>query len=181
MIYVKSDIDSEQYLVRDYVDKKKAANLLALIKKNIYLVTNHIWNKTITSPTSETPRYKNFKPYAEQLKQRIQNVIIIESAENSIYTSYCVNKGEQIVFCIRSKSISNAIRSNNIHDMNLVMYVALHEISHVACPEKDHTDLFKEIFHFICQEAISIGIYQRIDFPSDPREYCGMTINDSII
>jgi predicted metal-dependent hydrolase len=113
------------------------------------------------------------------LNKRIQNVVIMESSMNSVYTSYCVNKGEQIVFCVRSKMIGP--KNNRIHDLNLMMYVALHEISHVACPEKNHTPLFKKIFHFICEEAIELGIYKKIDFYNIPHEYCGMTITDSII
>src|SRR5438445_471854 len=79
--------------------------------------------------------------YIEQLKERMSNVIISESSENNGYTSYSINKGEQIVFCLRSKK-----DNNHLHDLNLLMYVALHEMAHVACPEIGHTDLFKEIF-----------------------------------
>ena len=39
----------------------------------------------------------------EQLYRRVQNSFIVESNKNSVYTSYSVNKGEQLVFCIRSK------------------------------------------------------------------------------
>jgi len=61
------------------------------------------------------------------------------------------------------------------------MYVALHEISHIACPEYNHTTLFKQIFRFICEEAIAYGIYKKIDFDVSPKEYCGMTINDTVV
>ena len=35
---------------------------------------------------------------------------------------------------------------NEIHDMNTLIYVVIHEMAHVACPEYGHTKLFKEIF-----------------------------------
>ena len=41
--------------------------------------------------------------YIKQLNTRIQNVIITESTFNSSYTSYSVNKGEQIVFLYKNK------------------------------------------------------------------------------
>jgi predicted metal-dependent hydrolase len=104
------------------------------------------------------------------------NIIIRESSEKSQYTSYTVNKGEQIIFCIRSKLIDKYINSSNIHDKNLIMYVALHEIAHIACPEYGHTPLFKDIFNFFCDEANKAGIYKKIDFKTTPMEYCGMTI-----
>lgn len=181
MTYVRSDVDHQMYMVRNQKDKQKAANLLARIKANIYQITNYMYQKLQDPKTADLPRYKEFKPYILQLKEKINNVVVKESSSNSVYTSYTVNKGEQIIFCIRSKSISKIINSSNIHDINLVMYVALHEISHVACPEYNHTPLFKKIFRFICEEAIELGIYKKIDFGNTPREYCGMRINDTII
>jgi hypothetical protein len=179
MVYVKSDIDNDTYMVRNKKDKKLAANLLARVKSNIHSVTKYLFDKLNKNPNNRV--YKEFKPYIIQLNDRIKNVIVKESSENSVHTSYTVYKGEQIVFCIRSKAITHVLTSNNIHDINLVMYVALHEMSHVACPEYHHTPLFKKIFKFICEEAIEMGIYKKIDFKNYPKEYCGMWINESIV
>lgn len=181
MIYVKSDIDNASYMVRNQKDKKLAANFLAKLRGNIYAIVDYTTKKIENPQIAELPKYKEFRPYIIQLKEKIKDVIVRESAANSVYTSYTVNKGEQIIFCIRSKSITNLLKSNDIHDFNLVMYVMLHEISHVACPEYDHTPLFKRIFRFLCEEAIEMGIYKKIDFASSPQEYCGMGINESII
>jgi hypothetical protein len=181
MTYVRSDIDNESYMVRDVRDKKQAANILARLKRNIYAITDYMYNKLNNHKIAQTQRYKEFKPYILQLKQKIKGVVVKESSANTVYTSYTINKGEQIIFCIRSKSITSVLTSNDIHDINLIMYVALHEISHVACPGYDHTPLFKKIFRFICEEAIEMGIYKRIDFVAHPKEYCGMKIHDTII
>jgi hypothetical protein len=181
MTYVRSDIDNQLYMVRNQKDKQKAANLLARLKKNIYDITDYMYSKIQDAKTASLPRYQEFKPYIIQLKNKIKNVVVMESSSNSVYTSYTVNKGEQIIFCIRSKSLAKTLNADSLHDLNLVMYVALHEISHVACPEYNHTPLFKKIFRFICEEAIEMGIYHKIDFERSPKEYCGMKINDSII
>ncbi|AYV84231.1 MAG: hypothetical protein Hyperionvirus20_9 [Hyperionvirus sp.] len=170
VVYVKSDIDHEYYLVRDLGDKQQAANLLATIKANMLKLTEYLFTYR------NTKEFAPFLPYIEQLHSRIKNVIIMESSSDSIYTSYSVNKGEQIIFCLRSR-----VHSNVMHKLNLMMYVVLHEMAHVACPEYGHTPLFKSIFAFITQTAISLGIYQKIDFDSNPEEYCGLTITDSII
>ncbi|AYV77596.1 MAG: protein of unknown function DUF45 [Dasosvirus sp.] len=175
MVYVKSNVDGENYMVRNNSTKQQASNILATIKANIYAVTNYMYNRI------DTPKYKNHKQYVQQLHDKIQNVVVRESSSNSVYTSYTINKGESIVFCIRSKDITKTLEQSNIHDLNLLMYVALHEISHVACPEKDHTPLFKNIFNFICLEAVEMNLYKKIDFRANPTEYCGMTITDSII
>lgn len=167
-VYVKSDIDNSLYLVRDVPDKYHAANMLAKIKQNI--------RKIIDYTHKNIDKYKDYKDYITQMKNKLIEINIIESSEDSIYTSYSVNKGEQIVFCLRTKRTKN-----EIHDLNLMMYVVLHELAHVACPEFGHTPLFKKIFAFLCQVAIDLGLYYKIDFNNNPTEYCGLTITDSII
>jgi len=169
IVYVKSDIDQEKYLVRDLSDKQQASNLLAKIKQNILILTDHLYQYKDT-------KYVEYRPYIEQLHSRIKNVVILESSEDSVYTSYSVNKGEQIVFCLRSRKVAN-----KIHELNLLMYVVLHELAHVACPEYGHTALFKKIFAFFTEVAINIGLYNKIDFNGYPTEYCGLMITDSII
>lgn len=167
--YVKSDIDSDYYLVRDLNDKQQASNILAKIKQNIMVLTNYLYDH-------KDSKYLEYRQYIAQLHERIKNVVVLESSEDSVYTSYSINKGEQIVFCLRSRKIKN-----QLHKFNLLMYVVLHEISHVACPEYGHTPLFKRIFAFITSVAINIGLYTKINFSHDPMEYCGMIITDSII
>ena len=61
------------------------------------------------------------------------------------------------------------------------MYVAIHEMSHIACPEIGHGNLFKKIFKKLVEEAIILGIYRKIDYSSQPAEYCGMILSSSIV
>ena len=166
--YVKSDVDNNEYLVRDVPDKKKAADLLAMLKKNMMTLTYHLYE-------NKDNKYKDNKENIEQLYTRIKDTVINESSGNSEYTSYSVNKGEQIVFCLRSKY------NNEFHDLNLLMYVALHEMAHVGCKEYGHTPLFKKIFAFYTNVAIDLNLYQKISFNSYPKEYCGLIISESII
>ncbi len=173
-IYVRSDIDEHYYMVRDCKDKRNAANMLALIRKHLRNIITFIMDKIRHS--NEKDECVNYKQYVNTLNNKYQRIIFTESPEDSMYTSYCVNKGDEIVFCLRSRTTNGSL-----HDINLVMYVALHEISHIACPEQDHTPLFKQIFNFICRNAIESGIYKKINFAMDPTEYCGMTIFESIV
>lgn len=168
MVYIKSDIDNNKYLVRDLEDKYKAANILAKIKKNILTLTKHL--------VENIDKFPENKEYIKQLEKKIKNVNIQESSDNGVYTSYSVNKGEQIIFCIRSRK-----ENNKLHDLNMLMYVVIHEMGHVGCPEFGHTQLFKDIFAFFLTEGIKINIYNKIDFRNNNMEYCGMQITDSII
>jgi predicted metal-dependent hydrolase len=166
--YIKSDIDDQYYQVRDLEDSYKSANVLARLKEIILDFSKYLMSKREEN--------QEFKKHIEQLNDRIENVVISETGEEGEYTSYSVNKGEEIVFCLRSKE-----NYNEIHNFNLIMYVALHEIAHVACPEYGHTDLFKKIFAFFIKQAIEKGIYESVNFKKLPTEYCGITISDSII
>lgn len=181
MVYVRSDLDGESYLVRNTKDKKRAANLLASIKADIMQVSEYMSSKLQSKEKEDVERYQPYAEYINQLKRNLKNVVIKESGFNTVYTSYTVNKGESIVFCVRSKEITKLLNSSTIHDKNLVMYVALHEIAHVACPEYGHTPLFKKIFKFITETAMKLGMYQKVNFDSNPVEYCGMMITDSIV
>ena len=59
------------------------------------------------------------------------------------------------------------------------MFVALHELSHIASKSIGHTDEFWNNFKFLIEEASSINIYDPVDYKKDPKQYCGMTITDN--
>jgi hypothetical protein len=167
VILVKSPIDNKEYLVNNYVDRQQAADTLATIRKNIGIMRDYlVKNKKL---------YPEYSTYIDLLNKRYDNVIIKENTEKNNYTSYSVNKGEEIVFCIRSK------QNNQIHDINLLMYVALHEFAHVACPEIGHTPLFQKIFKFFLETGVLLQIYKYTDYANDSKEYCGIYISESIL
>ena len=171
MVHVKSDVDNKFYLVRDVYDKQNAANTLGKISENVKIISEYLYS------IRNDEKSKEYIEYIDLLYKKYQNIVYVESEENSSHTSYSINKGERIVFCLRTK-----LASDELHNINLIIYVVLHEISHVACPIYDnHGPLFQKIFFFIATNAISKGIYTKIDFEKDPVNYCGMKINKSIV
>ena len=164
MIYELATFDKEYYWVRNLPDKQQASNTLAKIKDNMNILIKHLQNNIVSFP------HKN--SYIIDLIKRTKQIYIMETPEDDEFTSYTINKGEKIVFCIRSKVL------HNIHDMNTIMYVVIHELAHVACPEYGHTPLFKEIFKFLLIESNKIGIYKITNYTENPQNYCGMTINE---
>ena len=157
--YIKSQIDNKEYFVEDNEDKQLSADTLAQIRKNINLLVQQIKN-------NPKPEYKE---YINELDKKIKNIDISENTSN-IYTSYSINK-QELVFCLKSKV------NHKIHNMNLLMYVVIHEVAHLMCPEYGHGQLFKEIFSYLLDNAQIVGIYTPIDFQNEPKEYCGMNIN----
>ena len=59
----------------------------------------------------------DFKDKCKRLKDRFSVDNVSESSSTDKYTSYSVNKGEQIVFCIRSKN-----GKEEIHNENTIMF-----------------------------------------------------------
>ena len=163
----KSDLDNREYLVQNLEDKNEATYILSIIRDNIFTIRDYL-NENIN-------KYPDYIPYIKQLSQRINNLVLQENSPNGKYTSYTVNKGEEMILCLRSKE------TGKFHDINLIMYVVIHELAHVACPEKGHTELFKNIFIFLLKVATEIKIYQKVNYRTDPQEYCGIIINENLL
>lgn len=168
VIYIESTTGTK-FLVHKDNDKQEKANLLGQLVENLYSLKNHfVKNKN---------KFNEYVEYIDLLANNFseEKTSIYETDPDSNLTSYSVNKGEELSFCLRSK------KTGKIHDINLLTYVGIHEISHIACPEIGHGDLFKKIFRMFAQEAVNIGIYKKIDYSETPIEYCGMILSSSII
>ena len=169
IIYIRSEYDNKEYLVRNDDKKRQAAFLLSQITDRLYQLKDFL--------EFNISKYPTYKKHIKRLCKNFNKnrTRIYEADLNSNHPSYSVNKGEELVFCLRSKE------TMEMHHINLLMYVAIHEISHIACPEIGHTPLFKDIFGFFTKVAIEIKIYDYHDYAEKPVEYCGMILNSSII
>lgn len=78
--------------------------------------------------------------------------------------SYTINK-RKVYLCI------NDPKTHEQYPINMLMYVALHELAHVFCDEIGHTQKFHRIFNNFLQRADEKGIYD----PTIPliQNYCG--------
>jgi len=164
--------DRKKYLVRDLNTKLESANLLAKLMNNLKILISTLKKRSDLTNDTELIKYKSF---IETIYNKIDNVKVRENEGSNDLTSYSINKGEELVFCIRSKS------NNKIHDINELMYVAIHEISHIGCPETGHTRLFSSINLFLLQRAVQLGLYHYRDYAANPVEYCGMILTTSIL
>ena len=161
--------NGQKVRVNDQIDKTGSANLLAEVIERMYTLRNYLKNnidKYDKNTACINLLTKNFNENRTE---------IYENSTSSEYTSYSVNKGEELVFCLRSK------KTNKLHDINLMMYVAIHEMAHIGCYEIGHTQLFKEIFAFYLKVAMELNIYKYDNYDISPIEYCGMILSSNII
>jgi hypothetical protein len=161
---IVSDVNGKKYCVRERKNMKKASDLLAKTTENLGKVVNHLENGY---PEQENVRFlvKNFNP------KKIKEIL-----PTSEYTAYSENKGEKIAFCLNKKNKEDV---DNLIEENTLMFVALHELSHLATKSIGHNDEFWSNFKFILQESERIGIYKPVDYKNNKTDYCGMTIKDN--
>ena len=145
-----------------------AADTFAHINQVTTELINFLYDKY---KNSDNKRKKSVVTY---LKNRYNVENLRESSPLNIEkdTSYTINKGDIIAICIRSSKLFN-----QIHDTETLIFVVLHEITHISIESYDHPDEFWEVFKFILIEAEENGFYKSPNFSKNPQEYCGIKIN----
>lgn len=163
---VKSSIDGDEHNVqKDMPCPSCAADRLAEIKRNSQILIGHLERK-----------YPN-DPRTKRLADRYDPDRVFEgkpSPGGMGDTSYSLNKGQRIVYCIRS-----ARDPSRIHDINHLGLVYIHELTHVASAGFGHGNEFQKNLKWMLKEAVEAGIYQPINYRRKPREYCGIIINSN--
>ena len=163
----------EEYIVRNLNDSKDAAEKIDEMKRRLKKLIYYI--DDLCKKNSKDSKLEFIKEYNNSIIRKFDNIVFRESTDNSKFTSYSINKGEEIVFCLRSG------KNGELHDINELMYVAIHEIAHVGCPEIGHTPLFKNINIELLKHAINCNVYYYKDYNITPEEYCGVELNNNIL
>ena len=159
---IVSDVDGNSYCVRERSKLTLVADLLAKTTQNMKKLVKYLGEKY---PERENVirLVKNFNPAKVQ-----------ETLPTSKYTAYSENKGEKLAFCTTTTK-----KGNKLIDENTLMFVALHEMSHIATKSVGHTAEFWQNFKFLIENAKKINIYTPVDYKENPKNYCGMKITDN--
>jgi hypothetical protein len=152
LVSVKSTIDGQTYRVRDMADKQEAADLLAKVRARMKKLYAHLQSKFPD------------KPQVKRLLQRFQvnPDRLLESTPDAAHTSYSVNKGEKVHFCLRQRQGADESLVNE----NVMVFVSLHEMAHMITdsighePEKKQNRLvpinIRTLKHTLCDIAEQI-------------------------
>ena len=160
---IVSTVNGNKYCVRERDQLNSAADLLANITEKCKQLVEHVYE---SHPKDER---------AQRLKDGFNPKQIAETLPTSEYTAYSENKGEKLAFCLNKKKEDNS----NLIDENTLMFVAIHELSHICTKSVGHQPEFWENFKFLLENAETAGIHKPVDYKEKPQEYCGMKIHDN--
>ena len=154
--------DGNRYCVREREKINEAANLLANVTNKCKQLVKYM-NDTHPNDTRVKKLVAGFNPKT-----------ISETLPTSKLTAYSENKGEKIAFCLNTTK-----EGDTLIDPNTLMFVAIHELSHIMTTSIGHKQEFWQNFKFLLENSKESNIYIPVDYKKKSTEYCGLTINDN--
>jgi len=156
-------INGKEHFVRNMEDKEEAAKMMNEIKSRMEKLMKYIKDK-------ETDDEKIDRIYSNLDIDNIKETDMNEDA-----TSYSINKGSEFSICMREKDDE----SHKLHDINLLMFVTIHELAHLMSVSYGHNEEFEENFKYLLKMAIDAGVYSNVNYDNNSKNYCGMEVTDN--
>lgn len=150
------------------LESEEVKQLLNTVNDKVNMLINYLDNKYKQSNNITIINGINMLKNNYKYENLIEHVPKWHSPE----TSYTINKGEILALCLRHKDIPQ-----KFHDINVIMFVTVHELAHIFSESLGHTDEFWTNFKFLLNESIKLGIYNFEDYSKQNKHYCGMDIN----
>ena len=173
MDYIKSTYDLRYYKVNTtFSDKYEAANMLAKLHEFMIRFIKFIKIKFVIK--------KQGTPYQIAFFNRVlYNYNIDNIFENTpspgSETSFVTDKGVEFGICLRQKEIYG----DKIHDIQILQFVMLHELTHLGCISYGHDKEFWDSFAMVLKNAVESGLYEPVDYKKNNVNYCGVTVSNN--
>lgn len=163
---VISNIDGNSYSVKKkFKDHQMASDILARLNAINTKVIDHMKHKYANTSRAEDVEFLVENYNGDVLSEHIPRT--------TVNTSYVLNKGDMIKLCLRDPN------TGDFHKFQTLVFVNLHELSHLLDREYGHNIGFWRGFKTILQEAAEIGVYTPINYKYHPEKYCGLTITSN--
>lgn len=160
----KSNFNGKLYGIQEMLpNAHKTPNKIAEVEEYIDRLVNYLHQKY---PKGTDER-------VDRLTSRLHNIKLEESPFEHGTSSYTLNKGELIAVCLRCKE------TKNFHDFELLKFVIIHELAHVASVSTGHNAEFIRNFRWLLQEAHKAGLYHPVDYSKNPINYCGVDVTNN--
>lgn len=155
-VYVKSTVDSRSYLVRNIKEKQASADVLARLNQKAEVFISKL---LVDAEVDKVPMLK-------RLKSRYRPESLTEGKIDQRYSTFTVNKGDSVTFCLRTRNAHD-----KLYDDNLLSLVFFHELAHIASLNIGHDGEFHRNFAYLLGKAKKFGLYTPI---IQAEEYCGL-------
>ena len=175
----------------EHNDKEKAARTIQEIVRRNKILLNHLKSKYVENHFRSLDPNKNNvidvisnEAIDDYIRERVQQLLLNYNSDQ-IYeisplnyrnlTSYTENK-RTLVLCLRKKE-KNGSGENEIHDINTIMFVVIHELSHMMNNMWGHPEDYWKLFRFMLENAVEANVYKPINYQLHPVVYCGLKIS----
>ena len=179
-----SQVDGLEYRVHArHTNPKEAADTMATIHRRTVELFRHLRAKYLrrTGPARKNEVTPGRVSAVKQLFARYNPDNLVENSPRDPNgdTSYTVGKGEILALCLRERNPAGSGRPNvyDIHHDDLLLFVMIHELTHISIREIDHPPRFWSAFKFLLQEAVQAGVLESVDYSRFPVTYCGMAVD----
>lgn len=160
LIYIKCEYDNIHYLVKNDENKYEKVHILYEINKKVNEIINNL---------KQSDYYKN--KHIRHLCNTYNPKSLYENIDPE-YTSYSLNKGQEIRLCLIDPNNKSVIT-----DVNTILFVVIHELSHIMTPEVGHPPNFWKNMSFLLKFSIDNNIYKYVNYEKYPVLYCGVNVN----
>jgi len=160
--YRNSKLNNKKYGIQEEFNKSdEAVEILAKLHDNM--------NNFITDLHKKSPIDERVVRLVKGFRRAE-----IEEAPNDDGSSYTINKGDLVALCLRHKK-----HDHPFHDNNTLLFVIIHEMSHIASISEGHNSEFVTNFKWLLGEAKALGYYEPIDYRTSPITYCGVKVTNN--
>lgn len=170
-----SSVDGQNYRVHEsYVGSQDAANKLARLNGRVVELLRYLRAKYVRGPAGdENPARRD--AVTRMLARYNQDNLAENSPQDpSGDTAYSVNKGAIVAICLRDRTTPD-----KLHDIELLTFVTIHEMTHIAIDITDHPPEFWRTFRFLLEAAEEAKIFISPRYADKPVNYCGKLVDFS--
>jgi hypothetical protein len=146
-------IDNEYYKIRRGPDAEQRVKNLALIKLKL---------ETIVKSLEADTRFNSFESVKRLIRNWNTGITIKEIGLLESDAAYVIDK-QNMSFCLRKSPSGGELES-----LNLLTYVAIHELAHVMSIETGHSKEFQENFKFLLEYSKTLSFKNPIDGTTEP-------------
>lgn len=163
-IFISSSFDGKEYEVVNRKGKEQSAYILSMLRDTLNSLVG-------TLKTDQDYLEDNFSNHGVS---RIKSLYFSPNDIKEGSNTYTQNKS-QIKFCLRTPT-------GEMSSMNTLVFVAIHELSHVISIQADpnhETEEFHDNFENLLRYAYLNGLWEYIDYSSSPVFHCGIGVNST--